>query len=106
MVLLLVFFFQAEDGIRDLYVTGVQTCALPISNELALHLLPCGVFARVALVGQEVAALEIELALRLAGTASPVAALESRVEPRVYERDGFAVTLWTYYDLVAPELDL
>src|SRR6266496_2205688 len=27
----LFFFFQAEDGIRDLYVTGVQTCALPIS---------------------------------------------------------------------------
>src|SRR5206468_8640318 len=26
-----VFFFQAEDGIRDLIVTGVQTCALPIS---------------------------------------------------------------------------
>src|SRR5690349_13940156 len=28
--LVLFFFFQAEDGIRDLYVTGVQTCALPI----------------------------------------------------------------------------
>src|SRR2546421_8840569 len=27
----LLFFFQAEDGIRDLIVTGVQTCALPIS---------------------------------------------------------------------------
>src|SRR2546421_8724010 len=27
-----VFFFQAEDGIRDLIVTGVQTCALPISG--------------------------------------------------------------------------
>src|SRR2546430_7427908 len=27
-----VFFFQAEDGIRDLTVTGVQTCALPISR--------------------------------------------------------------------------
>src|SRR6266496_6040841 len=27
------FFFQAEDGIRDLYVTGVQTCALPISGD-------------------------------------------------------------------------
>src|SRR2546430_11699803 len=27
---LLYFFFQAEDGIRDLTVTGVQTCALPI----------------------------------------------------------------------------
>src|SRR5256886_3337454 len=30
-VLLIFFFFQAEDGIRDLTVTGVQTCALPIS---------------------------------------------------------------------------
>src|SRR6266403_5234880 len=28
--MLFLFFFQAEDGIRDLYVTGVQTCALPI----------------------------------------------------------------------------
>src|SRR5256886_15400103 len=28
-----VFFFQAEDGIRDLTVTGVQTCALPISEK-------------------------------------------------------------------------
>src|SRR2546430_3569262 len=31
--LLFFFFFQAEDGIRDLTVTGVQTCALPISAE-------------------------------------------------------------------------
>src|SRR3989449_5745234 len=30
------FFFQAEDGIRDVAVTGVQTCALPISSN------PCG----------------------------------------------------------------
>src|SRR5690606_1939732 len=28
-----VFFFQAEDGIRDFHVTGVQTCALPISEK-------------------------------------------------------------------------
>src|SRR5437870_9483633 len=28
----IVFFFQAEDGIRDGHVTGVQTCALPISE--------------------------------------------------------------------------
>src|SRR5437667_7210828 len=28
----LIFFFQAEDGIRDRDVTGVQTCALPISD--------------------------------------------------------------------------
>src|SRR5690349_25068596 len=32
---LALFFFQAEDGIRDLYVTGVQTCALPISEPSA-----------------------------------------------------------------------
>src|SRR3989475_5045009 len=31
------FFFQAEDGIRDLTVTGVQTCALPISEELVVY---------------------------------------------------------------------
>src|SRR5687768_17721558 len=30
-LVLCVFFFQAEDGIRDVAVTGVQTCALPIS---------------------------------------------------------------------------
>src|SRR2546430_13130621 len=30
-VIYMFFFFQAEDGIRDLTVTGVQTCALPIS---------------------------------------------------------------------------
>ncbi|WP_414942508.1 hypothetical protein [Amycolatopsis sp. cmx-11-51] len=61
--------------------------------------------ARVAPAGQEVAALEVEFALRLGETASLVAALEAGVEPRVYERDGFAVTLWTYYEVVRPELD-
>src|SRR2546429_3488168 len=32
-VLIVFFFFQAEDGIRDVAVTGVQTCALPIYGE-------------------------------------------------------------------------
>src|SRR5216684_9373691 len=31
------FFFQAEDGIRDVAVTGVQTCALPISGRAPAH---------------------------------------------------------------------
>src|SRR5690606_39784951 len=31
---ILCFFFQAEDGIRDFHVTGVQTCALPISYRM------------------------------------------------------------------------
>src|SRR5712675_2710642 len=32
MICVFFFFFQAEDGIRDVAVTGVQTCALPISH--------------------------------------------------------------------------
>jgi hypothetical protein len=68
------------------------------SNKLALRLTPCDVFARVAPVGEEVAQFEVELAQRLAGVGSPVAALEPRVEPLVYTRDGFAVTFWTYYE--------
>src|SRR5437867_8414446 len=35
-VLRVLFFFQAEDGIRDRTVTGVQTCALPISIDCSL----------------------------------------------------------------------
>ena len=31
-MVVLFFFFQAEDGIRDIGMTGVQTCALPIYN--------------------------------------------------------------------------
>ena len=36
------FFFQAEDGIRDVAVTGVQTCALPICGEEGGGLMWCG----------------------------------------------------------------
>src|SRR5476651_1228584 len=35
-VMCLFFFFQAEDGIRDIGVTGVQTCALPICRDAAV----------------------------------------------------------------------
>jgi hypothetical protein len=84
----------------DLMVDGA--IVLCNSNKLALRLLPCDVFARVARVGQEVAQFEVDVAQRLAETGSPVAALEPRVPPRVYERDGFAVTLWTYYEPVSP----
>src|SRR5207245_4077989 len=37
IILVFFFFFQAEDGIRDATVTGVQTCALPISNTANLQ---------------------------------------------------------------------
>jgi aminoglycoside phosphotransferase (APT) family kinase protein len=72
------------------------------SNKLTVRLLPCDVLARVAPVAHQVAQFEIELAQRLAERESPVAALEPRVEPRVYEHDGFVVTLWTYYEPAAP----
>lgn len=73
------------------------------SNRLAVRLLPCDVLARVAYVAHQAGAeFEVEVARRLAETDGPVAALEPRVEPRVYVRDGFAVTLWTYYEPVAP----
>jgi Phosphotransferase enzyme family len=72
------------------------------SNKLSLRLLPCDVLARVAPAAQQVAGFEVELAQRLAESGSPVAALDPRVEPRVYERDGFVLTLWTYYEPATP----
>jgi len=75
------------------------------SNRIAVRLLPCDVLARVAHVARQAgvkAEFEVEVARRLAETGSPVAALEPRVEPRVYVRDGFAVTLWIYYEPVSP----
>jgi hypothetical protein len=71
------------------------------SNKLTLRLLPCDVLARMAPVAHQNAQFEIDLARRLAESDSPVAALDPRVEPWVYEHDAFTVTLWTYYEPVA-----
>jgi Ser/Thr protein kinase RdoA (MazF antagonist) len=78
--------------------------ALQNSNKLALRLLPCDTLARVAPLAPAAlqdAQFEVEIAQRLAALGCPVAALERRVNPRVYERDGFAITLWTYYEAAA-----
>jgi aminoglycoside phosphotransferase (APT) family kinase protein len=74
------------------------------SNKLALRLLPCEVLARVAFSGQEAFQFEIEVARRLTENGSPVARLDTRVEPCVYERDGFALTLWRYWEQSGVEL--
>jgi hypothetical protein len=87
-------------GALDLQVN--EAVVIHNSNKLALHLMPCDIFARIGLVGQEVAALEVRVAQRLAAVGGPVAELDPRIEPRVYEVDGFAVTFWTYYKAVAP----
>jgi hypothetical protein len=79
-----------------------EAIVLHNSNKLGVRLLPCDVFARVAPHDQQVAQFEVELAGRLAATGSPAAALEPRVAPRLHERDGFVVTLWTYYEPQTP----
>src|SRR5205823_2100449 len=71
------------------------------SNRLVVRLMPCDVVARIAPMAYRASAeLEVEVARRLAETDSPVAALEPRVEPRVYVRDGFVIDMWTYYEPV------
>src|SRR3954466_14409188 len=103
---------QASEGPRaiaaamaiaaSLDLTVDDAIVLHDSNKLTLRLLPCDVLARVGPVAHQVAPFEIEIAQRLARSGCPVAALEPRVEPRVYERDGFVVTLWSYYEPVTP----
>ena len=44
-LLYIFFFFQAEDGIRDVAVTGVQTCALPIFRPLSSAKAPMSIIA-------------------------------------------------------------
>jgi hypothetical protein len=83
-------------------LTVDDAVVLQNSNRLAVRLLPCDVLARVAPLARQVAQFEIDLAQRLAQTESPVAALEPRVEPSAYERDGFVITLWTYYSSANP----
>jgi hypothetical protein len=86
----------------SLGLTVGDAIVLQDSNKLTLRLLPCDVLARVAPVAHQVSQFEVELAQRLAESGCPVAVLEPRVDPRVYERDGFVVTLWTYYQPAAP----
>src|SRR5438046_10517793 len=51
------FFFQAEDGIRDWSVTGVQTCALPISSQTT-STATCGWRASIAAIVRAASARE------------------------------------------------
>src|SRR6478736_9131536 len=90
------FFFQAEDGIRDLPVTGVQTCALPISDGIALkqpgvYTLPLlrELLSSLETVSEdEIAAAMVFLAERAklvaegAGAVAVAAAMSARLPPR------------------------
>ena len=75
------------------------------SDRVALRLVPCDVLVRVAPSGDRAGSeFEVEVARRLADVDAPVAELDPRVAPRVHVRDGFAVSLWTYYEPVGSEI--
>src|SRR5690606_4036530 len=68
------FFFQAEDGIRDFHVTGVQTCALPISDAVLMFL---GEHPEMSAEANNRTSLDLpgvqeQLALAVAATGKPV----------------------------------
>src|SRR5690606_39496135 len=67
------FFFQAEDGIRAFHVTGVQTCALPISNTRSMFVSGWTIATRAGL-----AWLVVVGTLLLIGYATKVSELYSR----------------------------
>src|SRR3982751_4860023 len=105
---------QAPDVVRairaavevasELDFAATEARVLHNSNKLALRLLPCDVVARVAFAGLEAFQAELEIGRRLAEIEVPVASLEPRVGPRVYERHGFVVTFWTYYEQARQEV--
>lgn len=75
------------------------------SDRVALRLVPCDVLARVAPSGHLAdSEFEVEVARHLTDADAPVGELEPRVEPRVYVRDAFAISLWTYYEPVRSEI--
>src|SRR5688572_4991101 len=83
----------------ELGLVAKDTTVLQDSNRLTLRLLPCDMLARVAPAEYQASAeFEVEVARDLAAAGSPVAALDPRVEPRVYLHDGFAINLWSYYE--------
>ena len=75
------------------------------SDRIVLRLLPCGVVARVGPSAHHAGfEFEVEVARRLAEASGPVAELEPQAGHRVYARDGFVISLWTYHEPTGPEI--
>ncbi|THV24444.1 phosphotransferase family protein [Glycomyces paridis] len=95
----------AGEVATGLGLDAAETVLVQDSNKLTLRLLPCDVLARVAPASHRITQFEIDVASQLAAAGAPVAALDPRTEARVHARDGFDVTLWTYYEPLPGELD-
>ncbi|MEU5870874.1 aminoglycoside phosphotransferase family protein [Glycomyces sp. NPDC047369] len=91
----------AREVAASLGLDAADAVVLHESNKYAVRLRPCDVLARVAPVEEQVSRFELDVAGKLAAAGAPVA--EPRV-PHVFERDGFTVTLWIYYEPAAPEV--
>ncbi|HXW34175.1 MAG TPA: aminoglycoside phosphotransferase family protein [Acidimicrobiales bacterium] len=77
------------------------------SNRIAVRLTPSDVLARIRPLPLPAADdnLELQVAHQLSSTDSPIAEPDPRAEPRVYVRDGFTITLWSYHEpLASPEI--
>ncbi|SDS61966.1 phosphotransferase [Microlunatus soli] len=74
-----------------------RTDVLNDSNRLVVRLTPCDTVARVTPVTHFASAeLEVELTDLLLRTDAPVAALDPRIGPQVFVRDGFKITFWAH----------
>jgi hypothetical protein len=91
------------EAVAALGLRAGDAVVLQNSNRLMLRLTPCDIVARIAPLSYMASAeFEVEMAQGLAAAGSPVAALDPRVEPRVYANDGFVLNLWSYYEPVMP----
>src|SRR5256886_9958539 len=96
------FFFQAEDGIRDLTVTGVQTCALPISRTPDCLGSPEFVAVFPVLIGLVIVALLLPglVRLRIGGLEAQLAHVSQEVSRSEERRVGEECrSRWSPYHL-------
>lgn len=96
----------AKASASELGLAAEDTLVLHNSNRIAVRLLPCDLLARVAPASTHGAdaGFELEVARLLAEAGAPCGGPDHRVAPRTYDQDGFAITFWTYYEPVSPEV--
>src|SRR5688572_32402824 len=115
MCLFFFFFFQAEDGIRDLTVTGVQTCALPILltddaelavrlKRLALHGMSADAWSRFSDQGyKHYQVVEPGYKFNMTDINAVMGLIQLRKLPQMLERRE---ELWRQYDQKLADLPL